>query len=207
MVSVLPDCTLYGIDIKTAKALRRAVSLYLRGDQAILIVRLHSLDLVAEGVLSLSNDSSFSLPIWSDPDSDETWLHVPQVAYIFDIPYDHTVHPDWLAHGHVLRQRLSAIWPVIDGNLFYDRVSSENLVDLFNEVCQNDVVDDRDETGEAKYWYDWDEHVFEAVESRPQYMPAAPTSITPGPGKSGSAFGSLPFFDFAGYLRGMLVID
>jgi hypothetical protein len=118
---------------------------------------------------------------------------------------------EWLACGSISRARFSASWPIIGGRLYFNEGRSEDLVDLFTYVCGYEPDRFREHDGFEHHEYDWDDGCFVRTEEwRTSTSSIRETSVAGaglGLGLAVSQFARPTPFGYAGYLRGMVVMD
>jgi len=118
---------------------------------------------------------------------------------------------EWLACGSISKARFSAAWPIIGGRLYFNEETSEDLVDLFTHVCGH--VPERvlgHDTSE-RYEYDWDDGCFVGTrrwsDASASIQETSVAGAGLGLGLAVSQFARPTPFGYAGYLRGMVVMD
>ncbi|KAL6708004.1 hypothetical protein ACN47E_003438 [Coniothyrium glycines] len=195
-----------------AKALRRAYRLHCDGDAAVLVVRLDASALRKSTILNGDIGLDCVLPVWSDPLEDETWLYIPEVAPILGVNAICDNDPDWLACGNVSKARFSAAWPIIGSRLMFEQGIGEHIKQLASALCDDELEIESTATGHEIFIYDWEEQTFLEVMNEDFSEDATPQSshsVSAGSfsGIAPNRSAALPFFNFAGYLRGMVVMD
>jgi hypothetical protein len=117
----------------------------------------------------------------------------------------------WLACGSISKSRYSAAWPIMSGRLYFDEEKSEDLVDLFTDVCGYAPDRYRERDLSERYEYDWDDECFVGVGRWPTSSASIQETTVAGAGLglglAASHFARPTPFGYAGYLRGMLVMD
>lgn len=191
--------------------MRRAYNFYLRGDEKISIVQMNAVDLVRSN--AIQQDVDALMPIWQGigQRGADDWLSVAEIAPALGIRPRLVNSSEWLACGHISRKRCSAVWPIIEGILFFDRARCEDLVDLFTDYCGRMPDCIRQQSSLGRYEYDWENEVF--VETgwwKGQRESLQARNGFPSPGVGLGVASRLPrftMFGHAGFLRGMIVMD
>lgn len=118
---------------------------------------------------------------------------------------------EWLACGFISSSRYSGAWPIINGNLYIQEGRSEDLGTLLTRVSGRAPDHIVESVRYDHYDYDWDHRVFIerkslGASSGPNHcIGVAGTSI--GLGIAASCFARPTVFGYAGYLRGMKIVD
>jgi hypothetical protein len=194
-----------------AEALHEAYNLYVYGHEAIQVARIQASSLMTTLVSSADNHYAL-LPLWQGRNSHEDrWLCVADLAPLLEVDSRYSRPSEWLACGSIPKSRYSATWPIISGRLYFDEERCEDLVDLFTHICGH-VPDQFRECDDSKqYGYDWDDGCFVGTgESRVLSASIQETSVAGlglGLGLAVSQFARPTPFGYAGYLRGMVVMD
>jgi hypothetical protein len=157
-------------------------------------------------------DGDLLMPVWEgDRSHDDEWLCMTDIAPLLDVDPRQLRASEWLACGSIIRHRYSAAWPISGGKLHFEEQKSEDLEELLTYLCGQtpDRVQEYEDSG--RFEYDWDERAFFGkgdwnARSEPMYQ-SEPTSAGVGLDLATSRFASSPTFAYAGYLRGMIIID
>ncbi len=163
-------------------------------------------------LVSSADNHHALLPLWQGRNSHEDrWLCVADLAPLLEIDTRHSRPSAWLACGSIPKSRYSAAWPIISGRLYFDEERCEDLVDLFTHVCGYVPEQFREHGDSKRYGYDWDDECFVGTEiSRASSASIRETSVAGvglGLGLAVSQFARPTPFGYAGYLRGMVVMD
>lgn len=189
-----------------ADALKRAYQLHLRNEEKVLIVQIN-----ASGMIQCQSISSSGhlLPIWkSNRRGGEEWLSLAEVRTILGIQPQHTHKSVWLARGHILSSRFVAAWPVIGDELFFNQERSENLIDLFTLYCGHEPDFTHHHQDSGRYLYDWDIGAFVETDWwKRQHAGDRFLSVRPVMAATRLQYPRLAWYGYAGFLRGMIVID
>ncbi|KAL6160821.1 hypothetical protein ACJBU6_01338 [Exserohilum turcicum] len=197
-----------------AEALRVAYTFYLRGHEAIQIVQIDASNLMASLEVGIGNSHDAVIPVWQGnlggSLQEDIWLRVMDIGPLFALDPKLMRSSEWLACGSIVAPRYSASWPVLAGELFFEETYGEELVHLLEDHCGCAPEYFREETDmAAKYAYDWTERRF--LEITPRDRPGVSYGGIPTAGVGlnpvSSIFARPTLFGYAGYLRGMIVMD
>ncbi|KAH7351377.1 hypothetical protein BKA66DRAFT_553916 [Pyrenochaeta sp. MPI-SDFR-AT-0127] len=189
-----------------ADAFKRAYQLHLRREEKILIVQIDASDMIQ--CQSISN-SGHLIPIWkSNRRFGDEWLSMAEVGSILGIEPRYVCKSEWLARGHVPSYRFSAAWPVVGDKLFFDQGRGEMLATLFTHCFGHipDFVQHNQDSG--RHVYDWDVEAFVETDwwknqrAGNQFVEGHPMVAAIGFQRS-----RLAWYGYAGFLRGMIVMD
>ncbi|CAO2653660.1 Nn.00g030710.m01.CDS01 [Neocucurbitaria sp. VM-36] len=194
-----------------ADALKRAYHFYLRGDERISIVQIDTANLIRAKVIQQDVDALIPISRGVGQGGADEWLSVAELAPALGIDPRMVKRSEWLACGQIAKRRVSAVWPILEGKLFFEQGRWADLVDLFIYYCGRmpDYIRQQSESG--RYEYDWENEVF--VESERWIRQRVSLPSQHGFSNSGVGLGvatRLPrftMFGHAGFLRGMVVMD
>ncbi|KAH6846210.1 hypothetical protein B0T12DRAFT_219536 [Alternaria alternata] len=194
-----------------AEALQEAYDLHVRGHEAIQVVQIQASDLVTT-LVGASGIHCALVPLWHGRrGGEDQWLCMADIGPLLDIDPRCIRPSEWLACGSIPRSRYSAAWPIIGGRIYFDEGSDKDLVDLFMDVCGYAPDRFREHNDFQRYEYDWDEECFVGTESwRMSSASIQETGVAGaglGLGLAVSQFARPTPFGYAGYLRGMVVMD
>jgi hypothetical protein len=157
-------------------------------------------------------DEDFLVPVWQgDRSHGDDWLCMTDVAPLLNVDLRQMRASEWLSCGSIPRCRYLAAWPIIGGKLHFEEQKSEDLEELLTYLCGQtlDYVQEYEDSG--RFEYDWDERVFfekEDWDGRSESgHQSGLTSARVGLDLAASRFASSPTFGYAGYLRGMIIMD
>ncbi|CAN9379016.1 unnamed protein product [Alternaria alternata] len=194
-----------------SEALQEAYDLHVRGHEAIQVVQIQASDLVTT-LVGASGIHCALVPLWHGRrGGEDQWLCMADIGPLLDIDPRCIRPSEWLACGSIPRSRYSAAWPIIGGRIYFDEGSDKDLVDLFMDVCGYAPDRFREHNDFQRYEYDWDEECFVGTESwRTSGASIQETGVAGaglGLGLAVSQFARPTPFGYAGYLRGMVVMD
>ncbi|KAH6868690.1 hypothetical protein BKA58DRAFT_387412 [Alternaria rosae] len=194
-----------------AAALCEAYDLYVRGHEAIQIVQIQASGLVAVLVSSAGNHSAM-IPIWQGTKGrEDRWLCMADVGPLLGLDLIYIRSSEWLACGSISKDRFSAAWPIIDGRLHFNEGRSEDLVDFFVRVCGHLPECYPEHDASERYEYDWEGECFVGTErwhdASASIQETSVAGVGLGLGLAVAQFARPTPFGYAGYLRGMVVMD
>jgi hypothetical protein len=175
-------------------------------------VRLDASNLFRNDRIGSGANEDLLVPVWrGDRIHGDDWLCMTDVAPLLGIDLRHLRASEWLACGSITRPRYSASWPVMGGKLHFEEQESEDLAELLTFVCGETPDHVREYEDSGCFGYDWDERAFFEKEdwnerSESVYQSGL-TSGGVGLDLVASRFASSPTFAYAGYLRGMIIMD
>lgn len=175
------------------------------------MIRIQASDLVTTFVSTVDNHGAL-IPFWQGRGiRKDQWLCMADIGPLLGIDARYIRPSEWLACGSILKSRHSAAWPIVVGRLYFEEERSEDLVDLFTHVCGYVPDRCREHDDSERYEYDWDDECFLEVEhGRTPSASLQETSVAGaglGLGLAVSQFARPTPFGYAGYLRGMVVVD
>lgn len=175
------------------------------------MVRIQASDLVTV-LRGTADNHSTLIPLWEGRRvREDQWLCMADIGPLLDIDPRYIRPSEWLACGSIPKSRYSAAWPIIGGQLYFDEERSEDMVDLFTHVCGYVPDHFREHDDSERYEYDWDDECFVRTERwRTSSASIQETSVAGaglGLGLAVSQFVRPTPFGYAGYLRGMVVMD
>jgi hypothetical protein len=133
------------------------------------------------------------------------------IAPLLGIDPGHLHASEWLSCGSIARLRYSAAWPIIEGRLHYEEQKSEDLEELLTSVCGMSPEDVQVYEDSGRFEYDWDERAFFEKEEWDERSGSADQSGLPSASVeldlAASRFARPSMFGYAGYLRGMIIMD
>ena len=152
------------------------------------------------------------IPLWQGMKGrEDRWLCMADLGPLLGVDPTYIQPSKWLACGSISKARFSAAWPIINGRLYLDEERSKDLVDLFTHTCGYVPGHFRERDASERYEYDWDDGCFVGTERwRDASASIQGTSVAGaglGLGLAVSQFARPTPFGYAGYLRGMVVMD
>jgi hypothetical protein len=151
------------------------------------------------------------VPAWQGDSHEDEWLRMADISPLLGIDPGHLRASEWLSCGSIARFRYLAVWPIIEGRLHYEEQKSEDLEELLASVCgmSRENVQVYDDSG--SFEYDWNGRTFFKKEEWDERSGSVDRSGLPsasvGLDLAASRFARPSVFGYAGYLRGMIIMD
>ena len=191
--------------------MREAYDLHIRGHDAIQIVQIHASGLVID-LMSPAGDYGALVPTWKGAKGrEDRWLCMADLGPTLGVDPIYIRPSEWLACGSISKARFSAAWPIIGGRLYFNEGRSEDLVDLFARICGHVPERFPEHDVSERYEYDWEGECFVGAErwgdASESIQETSVAGAGLGLGLAVSQFARPTPFGYAGYLRGMVVMD
>jgi hypothetical protein len=186
--------------------------LHLRGHEAVQIVQIDASDLFPYHLVGSGSNTDLLIPVWQGSRCrEDKWLCVADIAPSLDVSPKLLRPTEWLACGSIPRSRYSAAWPVIDGHLCFAERKSSDLVELLTYFCGQPPDYVRKHEASGRLVYDWDHGNFVEKEAWARQEASVHRDGFVGTGlgldSPASRFVQPSMFGYAGYLRGMIIMD
>ena len=159
-----------------------------------------------------ADNRSALIPLWQGTKGRiDRWLCMADLGPTLGVDPVYIRPSEWLACGSISKARFSAAWPIIGGRLQFNEERSEDLVDLFARICGHvpELFPEHDVS--ERYEYDWEGECFVRAErwgdASASIQETSVAGAGLGLGLAVSQFARPTPFGYAGYLRGMVVMD
>lgn len=184
----------------------------LSGHKAIQIVRIDVSDLVRTNQIGTGESAGILIPSWQGARiKEQGWFNMAEIGSVLGIDPRLVSSAEWLACGFISSARYSGAWPVINRKLYLQEGRGEDLGILLIRVSGRAPDHIVEPVGVDRYDYDWDHKVFiERESSGTSNEPAHRIGVagaSMGLGIAASCFARPTVFGYAGYLRGMKIMD